>query len=98
MSFWELNAIATNTPALVSIIRQLLMILSRSNKFRSNWLLKITNPAVGPTEMAFVCVTSDSITLSMEYMFMGVLYCLLTATGTDMLGSPPGENGAAARL
>ena len=60
----------------------------------------MTYPAVGPTDIALVCATSESITLSMEYMLMGVLYCLLTATGTCAwdIGVPPGENGAAARL
>ncbi len=50
--------------------------------------MRWTHPA-GPTEMALVCVTSDSITLSMLYMLMGVLYCLLTATGTCGEAGPP---------
>ena len=49
-----------------------------------------------PMLMLAVLLDSEFMTLSTEYMLMGVLYCLFIATGTVL--APPGTNGFGATL
>jgi len=51
-----------------------------------------------PMLMLAVLLDREFMTLSTEYMLMGVLYCLFIATGTVLATPPPGTNGFGATL